>query len=848
MDRWLSLLIQFAIPVLRSIVRTQTIDKFNQLSLEDKPSTFLALPPGDLESQSDSLEIDRTPSSIRQVFNTQTLELVQMFLESNAWDFWDFSKEEKSVSAWELQQEQFIQAKKLQQNWIENQRQILLELADRQRETTLKLPEVRQILEHWPLRLFPSQLLDSQRNAGITPLRILLAPPNIQYDRLCELSVKIPSLELQLAQGMREFISQYYPLHSSTRSTEFLGGAWESKRFHSESSIKALFHFLSSEPTLILESETDGDRLIFRIAYWGLEQKTYYYRSLLSLSYRQFLEESAKTRALKWKLTREKLLNLGKSREEIDRLSGDNSYNLQVLEEASQLQEAGIDPADLNLNYKLNDKDFEALSRFLTTCHYLVAGWVADIYHFIRADVPPLLPTILPEILRDFGDRAAIDSFLDISVAIYRDVLKLLTLDRPYWQPELTLKLALSFSELPDKPHAKTQIEDSIEIWLKQRHVSLDLGLDSVLDSTSDSILDRLNAMRDLVTAADEAYLRMLQTCFQAIGDDGGLRVTEELLQSIVASKPQPGEINFTIDRTLSELPEAVEAIALSPDGQTVYSSCSHHSEIRVYSLESEHPERPQRNLSGHPGGVLTLALSGDGRFLASSDRSKHRSYIRIWDVATGKLQRTLFGHRKSIYALAIAPDGRTLASGSHKVKLWHIETGEPFRTLFGHQKWVYALAISPDGRTVVSGSEDSSLRVWDIPTGDLRYTLKGHGDRVRSVAVSPDGQTIASGSDDRSIRLWDLETGQFLDELRDHSHSVRSLTFCSDGRYLISSSQDKTVKIWHLDRRQVVQTLIGHEGSVNSIALTPNGRTLVSGSEDRSIRIWQARSVSATS
>ncbi|MBD2304453.1 hypothetical protein H6G17_02810 [Chroococcidiopsis sp. FACHB-1243] len=110
-----------------------------------------------------------------------------------------------------------------------------------------------------------------------------------------------------LAEGLRDFLNKHYSLHSPVRPTELLAGAWESKRFHSESSIKALFGMLKSEPTLILESEVEGDYLNFRIAYWGFGQENYYYKTIYRLPYKQIVYESAKSGALEWENLKEKL-------------------------------------------------------------------------------------------------------------------------------------------------------------------------------------------------------------------------------------------------------------------------------------------------------------------------------------------------------------------------------------------------------------------------------------------------------------------------------------------------------------------------------------------------------------
>ena len=67
------------------------------------------------------------------------------------------------------------QEKTLQQQLVLYHRETELKLADIQRETALKLPEVNKILESWPLKLYPSQSLSHKRHKPI-PLKVFLAP------------------------------------------------------------------------------------------------------------------------------------------------------------------------------------------------------------------------------------------------------------------------------------------------------------------------------------------------------------------------------------------------------------------------------------------------------------------------------------------------------------------------------------------------------------------------------------------------------------------------------------------------------------------------------------------------
>jgi WD40 repeat protein len=721
-----------------------------------------------------------------------------------------------------------------QQFWEQN----LGQMFAKAQQTTLLLPEIQKNLEHWPLRLSPSQLKKSLADDVPLPLRIFLIPPQVPFQGFEGIDLKTQEIEQKLTQGLREFLSQNYSSHSRVRPTEFLGGAWQSQNFYGEASIKMLFEKLKKQPTLILETEIEGDYLNLRIAYWDLEQENYCYETILRLSYRELLEESVIARALKWKDTRERLMALGKNPEDIDRLGGKNALNLATWLEAEQLQAAGIDIKELTFDYQIDHKDLETLCQFVTICHRLVTGWVADFYYLVNYDLPPHLPQILPQLTQqELSESKSQQAALQVTGAIYQSIFFALANQRTNGLHLLALKLAQSLAHLPDKGLATEQLYHSFEIWLKQ------CQLFSMKESED---LDRIELT---LTLKDREYLETLKTCLSELGNQSGLSQVQEFLSKLDNFKTTTQHPQLTNCSLLhSFTPEAGTAVplAINPDGGILI-SISDRSTIELRSFQRGSRQTAHSvKLTAHQGEILTFTLSPDGKTIASSDRTENRSYIKIWHLPTGNLQRTLFGHKQPIRSLAISTyhslrKYQFLASGSHKIKLWDLSTGESFQTLFGHKQWVTCLAISPDARTLISGSEDTTIRIWDLPTGDLIHTLKGHQGCIRSLTLSPDGGTLISGSDDQTIKLWDLHTGTLLYTLSGHSGAVRALTICNKNQHIISGSEDKTIKMWHFQTKKLLRTLKGHAAPVKAIAISPDGQTLASGSSDRTIKIWQA-------
>ncbi|MBD1937109.1 WD40 repeat domain-containing protein [Microcoleus sp. FACHB-68] len=822
MEQWIKLLIEYAVPIFNTLMYMRNGQPLSTIHIElDEKHRQAQLMLEYLGN--DSHVEDKNGQSFAKNLAKLGLEYsgeIQEFIQSASWAIQQNSQE--------YQQWRFAQEKAFQQQLATYNRETQIQLATERREIALKLPEVEKILDSWPLRLLPSQILKSHTGSGPIPLRIIVAPPNLERlaatfeDQLGQGPV-IPNIEPNLAQGLREFLSEHYPLHSQIRPTEFLGGAWDSRRFQGESSIKALFGMLKSEPTLILESEIEGDFLNFRMAYWGLSQDNYCYETIVKLPYRHLIYESAKTRALKWKATRDKLLAMGKTFVEIDKLGGQNAINLKILEEEEELKQAGIDVSELSFAYQINSKDFEAVSQLLTSCHCLVAGWMADVHHLVYHDVSPRLPELLPHVFQEGANQQLLKQVMQAAVSSYQDVLKTLAYERPYWVPEMAVKLAKSLTQLPDKSWAKEQVEYSLTSWLEQRQLPQPAGVKA------------LEAMKSAVAKEDREYLEQLKECLEALGDDQAVAQVENLLSGMASFTGKFNLEKLVLSHSVSGVSGRPTGIAISPDGQ-VFGGGVEKNIIGLWHLKTG---QQTYQFTSHAGQVLTLTISPDGKILASSDKTEQRSHIYIWDLHSGKLLRTLFGHKKSIHALALSPDGETLASGSHKVKIWNLQTGEPVRTLFGHKEWVYSIAISSDGETLVSASADKTIKIWHPKTEQLRHTLRGHSGSVYSVAIAPDGETLVSAGADKTIKIWNLQTGQLVRTLSGHSGAVYSVAIAPDGETLVSAGADKTIKIWNLQTGKEYHTLAGHLDVVYSVAIAPDGKTLVSAGADKTIKIW---------
>ena len=121
----------------------------------------------------------------------------------------------------------------------------------------------------------------------------------------------------------------------------------------------------------------------------------------------------------------------------------------------------------------------------------------------------------------------------------------------------------------------------------------------------------------------------------------------------------------------------------------------------------------PGKSLKGHDGVVWAVAVSPDGKVMASGGRDKT---IRLRELPSMKELGTLKGHTSDVRSVAFRPDGRVLASGGTGMdnKLWDLKTGKDLATFQGRERGGSSCVIfSPDGKTLATGS--AQLDLWDV-------------------------------------------------------------------------------------------------------------------------------------
>ena len=287
---------------------------------------------------------------------------------------------------------------------------------------------------------------------------------------------------------------------------------------------------------------------------------------------------------------------------------------------------------------------------------------------------------------------------------------------------------------------------------------------------------------------------------------------------------------------------ETINAIAFSPDGQTI--AAGEHQELHLWDVSTG---KSMSTFKEHQGGILAVAFSPDGKTLASvSSKRGRRSRslvilldplaprhlvphtIRLWDTKTGTTQLIFSANTSPITELEFSSDSKLLIANEQGfIGIYDSATGhqEQFsRSPFVHDAILNtygfnALAFSPDGKTLVTGGRnsgyrgldrglydiaDAEIQLWDTNTGPPLHTFNSPGRSVSLLTFSPDGKTLASVGEAwwNKIFIWDLENRRLLSIINTGKRTIMALRFAPDSITLASGHTDGTVHLWDITGR----------------------------------------------
>ncbi|RUS31507.1 WD40-repeat-containing domain protein [Jimgerdemannia flammicorona] len=332
----------------------------------------------------------------------------------------------------------------------------------------------------------------------------------------------------------------------------------------------------------------------------------------------------------------------------------------------------------------------------------------------------------------------------------------------------------------------------------------------------------------------------------------------------LLSHRPHPAvflQLHFPVDPSTAKTCRghqlSVTSVAISEDGQLLYTGSKDGSIIKwdpktmkkLYTFPGG--RKGVKAFTGHTDHVLCLAISSDGKYLASGGRDKK---VNVWSVKDDKLLCCFSQHKDSVARLVFRKGTNQLYTASHDrtIKLWNVDEQSYIETLFGHQDAITDIDALSREQCVTTGGRDRSARLWKIVeesqlvfrggamvkehdgSGRVRY-MEGSLDCVAMI----DEENFLSGGDSGSISLWNINrkkpvfTFSLAHGVQEHASEsergipspywITSLTTLRYSDLFCSGSWDGFIRVWKLaDRLRGFSPLtqISVVGVVNDLKL----------------------------
>ncbi len=361
------------------------------------------------------------------------------------------------------------------------------------------------LLQNHPFLLPPTTILDmytTYRDGDRSlPPMVVVSPPHLSFDRYGgDPNHILGDMSKSLEEEIRVFFEKY---NQPEHPVRYISRIWDTNRMKADTAATHLHSLFKTIPTLIIESEAEGDFLNLRRFSWDMGDEHYTPGTVLSqFSMADMLFDIQRDRARQWAHEKVKLAASGFPTEPENSEEEINEHNLNELEREQKYRNQGL---NRKVNYKASLEAIMRLKKYLKSLHCLIGGLAVDEYHLTRYGTTPRMPILIGELVNGLPELEA-NSILDYLVDYYRAIAKQMVARGSSRMPDIAIAVAENLSKLPAAAmHARLLLDLSVTSWLTQRQIAAGS--------------DPLAVMNQALSIGDVAYILKLNAALTNLGD-----------------------------------------------------------------------------------------------------------------------------------------------------------------------------------------------------------------------------------------------------------------------------------------------------------------------------------------
>ncbi|MEQ1752073.1 MAG: WD40 repeat domain-containing protein, partial [Prosthecobacter sp.] len=166
----------------------------------------------------------------------------------------------------------------------------------------------------------------------------------------------------------------------------------------------------------------------------------------------------------------------------------------------------------------------------------------------------------------------------------------------------------------------------------------------------------------------------------------------------------------------------------------------------RCFLAAPDDDYRKQANLpKSAPELLRTAAAIGwnSKRTLAAAADAEAR--VQVLDLRTGRALGPAVQHPPAVGAVALSEDGRLLATSGRdqEVRLWDVVSGNSLGIVIRQDSFVSVLALTPDGKRLVTVTDEGQIRVWETKFGNCLTPGIYQGAGIDQIYIASDGKKL---------------------------------------------------------------------------------------------------------